>query len=161
MFANFLMVLISDHSLKLHQGLGTSCDVTARYLRNNVIEGGCWVGPAKHSHMRRSWISDEKKEENLIVISVFLKKDCRWQWLTFRYGNLTEDTTKVKSPSKPIMITSLSLIRCSLVCEQPSPPLKENRGVDDFTLARSLMSRSSTQWRIDLFSLYVLFVITL
>lgn len=77
MFANFLMVLISDHSLKLHQGLGTSCDVTARYLRNNVIEGGCWVGPAKHSHMRRSWISDEKKEENLIVISVFLKKDCR------------------------------------------------------------------------------------
>ena len=43
------------------------------------------------------------------------------------------------------MITSLSLIRSSLVCEQPSPPLKENRGVGEFTLARSLMSRSSTQ----------------
>ena len=97
MFANFLMVLISDHSLKLHQGLGTSCDVTARYLRNNVIEGGCWVGPAKHSHMRRSWISDEKKEENLIVISVFSKRtvgDSDW-----RLDNLSEDTTKVKSPS--------------------------------------------------------------
>lgn len=78
MFADFLMVLISDNSLKLNQGLGTSCDVTTGYLRNNVIEGSCWVGPAKHSHVRRSWISDEKKkEENLIVISVFLKKDCQ------------------------------------------------------------------------------------
>ena len=74
MFANFLMVLISDHSLKLHQGLGTSCDVTARYLRNNVIEGGCWVGPAKHSHMRRSWISDETKGEKPHRYFSFIKK---------------------------------------------------------------------------------------
>ena len=61
MFADFLMVFISDNSLKLHQSLGTSCDVTAGYLRNNVIEGSCWVGPAKHPHVRRSWISDEEK----------------------------------------------------------------------------------------------------
>ena len=144
MFADFLMVLISDNSLKLHQGLGTSCDVTARYLRNNVIEGGCWVGPAKHSHMRRSWISEEEKTRKTSSLFQFSYKrtlrDRDWC-----LDNLSEDTTKVKSNSKPIMITSLSLIGSSLVCEQPSPPLKENRGVDEFTLARSLMSRSSTQ----------------
>lgn len=74
MFADFLMVLISDNSLKLNQGLGTGCDVTARYLRNNVIEGSCWVGPAKHSHVRRGWISDETKGGKPHRYFSFIKK---------------------------------------------------------------------------------------
>ena len=74
MFADFLMVLISDHSLKLHQGLGTSCDVTAGYLKNNVIEGSCWVGHAKHSHVRRSWISDEEKTRKTSSLFQFYLK---------------------------------------------------------------------------------------
>ena len=52
MFADFFVVLISDHFFELHQGLGTSSDVTAGYLRDDVIEGSCWICPAEHAHVR-------------------------------------------------------------------------------------------------------------
>ena len=55
MFTDFLVVLVSDYSFELHQGLGASCDVTASYLRDDVIEGGCWVCPAEHAHVRGGW----------------------------------------------------------------------------------------------------------
>ena len=65
MFADFFVVLISYHSFELHQGLGTSCDVTAGYLRDDVIEGSCWIGPAEHAHVRRRWSSEINNKQEL------------------------------------------------------------------------------------------------
>ena len=64
MFTDFFVVLISNHSFELHQGLGTSCDVTTGYLRDDVIEGSCWIGSAKHAHVGRGWGSEINNSNN-------------------------------------------------------------------------------------------------
>ena len=60
MFAHFFVILVSDHPFELYQGLGTSCDVATGYLRDDVIKGSGWIGPAEYSHVRRRWGSDNK-----------------------------------------------------------------------------------------------------
>ena len=102
MFANFLMVLISDHSLKLRQGLGTSRDITARYLRDDVIESSCWVGPAKHPHVRRCWIPDEEnKHEHVSACKPFkifaTVAKVRQEPNSFNYSGQTESSVQPRS----------------------------------------------------------------
>ena len=60
MFANFFVILVSDHPFELYQGLGTSCDVATGYLRDDVIKGRSWICPAEYSHVRRRWCSDNR-----------------------------------------------------------------------------------------------------
>ena len=60
MFADFFVVLISNHFFELYQGLGTSCDVTAGDLRNDVVEGGGGIGSAEYTHVTRRGASKKQ-----------------------------------------------------------------------------------------------------